>query len=132
MMRYFFLLMFTGSLILHSCNEPAPKKVTVITTEEMQQALDEDELLQLLDVRTSEEYEVGHLKDSQNVCVTDSDFKEKAAKFDKNKPVYVYCKSGGRSARAAKILSEMGFTKIYDLDGGITAWDEAGMETEAQ
>lgn len=131
-MKFLYILLLMLLVTAQSCNEPKPEQVTVISPQEMRESLNEDRLLQLLDVRTTEEYEVGHLRDSQNICVTDSDFKEKVAKLDKNKPVYVYCKKGGRSAKAAKILTEMGFKEIYDLDGGITAWDEAGLETEKQ
>lgn len=131
-MKYLFSILLILSFIIQSCNQTTPEQVTVISPQQMRETLNEDKMLQLLDVRTIEEYEVGHLRDSQNICVTDSDFKEKAAKLDKNKPVYVYCKKGGRSAKAAIILTEMGFKEIYDLDGGITAWDEAGLETEKQ
>jgi rhodanese-related sulfurtransferase len=44
------------------------------------------------------------------------------AKLNKNKPVYVYCRSGARSQRAARKLVEMGFLKIYDLEGGYMSW----------
>jgi len=73
---------------------------------------------------------VSHLKNAQNICVTNNDFQEKVKKLDKNKPVYVYCEKGGRSANAAKILTEMGFKKVYDLQGGITNWEESGLETQ--
>ena len=86
---------------------------------------------QIVDVRTPEEFGASHLKDAQNICVTEDDFKEKIKSLDKNKPVYVYCKKGGRSAKAAEILAEMGFTEIYDLQGGITAWDLEGLETNS-
>ena len=85
---------------------------------------------QLVDVRTPEEYGASHLRDAQNICVTEADFEEKVKGLDKSKPIYVYCKKGGRSAKAAQILAEMGFTEIYDLQGGITAWDEKGLETD--
>ncbi|OAB81698.1 hypothetical protein ULVI_00805 [Cochleicola gelatinilyticus] len=85
---------------------------------------------QLIDVRTSQEFTVSHLKDAQNICVTNDDFEEKVKNLDKNKPVYLYCKKGGRSAKAAEILADMGFKEIYDLQGGITNWEESGFETE--
>ena len=97
----------------------------------MSEAL-EDTSIQLLDVRTGEEYLTGHLKNSHNICVTDDDFVEKAASLDRDKPVYVYCKKGGRSARAAEILKEMGFKKIYDPEGGIVLWEESGQDTEKE
>ena len=58
----------------------------------------------------------------------DDDFASQVEKLDKTKPVFVYCKRGGRSASAAEILKEKGFTKVYNLDGGITAWIDEGQE----
>lgn len=85
---------------------------------------------QLIDVRTIEEFTSGHIKGAINIDVTKSDFKEKAQKLDKNKPVLVYCRKGGRSANAAAILRELGFTAITDLKGGITAWKESNKPIE--
>ena len=102
----------------------------VISPEEVYDAVyNDNSAVQLVDVRTQEEYTVSHLKDAQNICVTNSDFDEKVKTLDKNKPVYVYCAVGGRSATAAKLLSDMGFTEVYDLEGGITNWEEKNLET---
>jgi rhodanese-related sulfurtransferase len=120
-----------------SCNNTQKSRSTgtsqaieVIAPKAMYDVLAKDNNAQLVDLRTQEEYGVSHLKNAQNICVTDTDFKEKVADLDKNKPVYVYCKKGGRSARAAKILKELGFTKIFDLQGGITNWEEQQLKTE--
>ena len=81
---------------------------------------------QLLDVRTKEEWDEGHLKGATLVTVTEDGFLDKAkAALDPKKAVVVYCKSGGRSAMAAQQLRAAGFT-VYDLDGGITAWKAGG------
>ncbi|MFC7356829.1 rhodanese-like domain-containing protein [Jejudonia soesokkakensis] len=128
-MKYLFVL-FTLFFSLQSCHEDTSVTVNRVTPQEMRAALLQDATIQLLDVRTPTEYEASHLKSAQNICVTDSDFIERAEELDKDKPVYVYCKKGGRSAKASKILKELGFTKIYDLNGGITAWDAEGLETE--
>lgn len=124
---YIFLL---AICMLTSCSQPQ-KEVQTVSPQEVYDAVYNKSTtsLQLVDVRTAEEYGVSHLKDAQNICVTEDDFQEKVKTLDKDKPVYVYCRSGGRSAKAAKILAEMGFTQIYDLDGGITAWEEDGLET---
>lgn len=129
-MNYYFAILFFTVTAFVSCSEPK-KDIQVVSPQEVYDAVynNSNKSLQLIDVRTADEYGVSHLKDAQNICVTEADFQEKAKNLDKNKPVYVYCKSGGRSAKAAKILEEMGFTKIYDLDGGITAWEEDGLET---
>lgn len=81
-----------------------------------------DEGVQLVDVRTPEEYTEGHIKDAKNINVFDTDFIEKAMKsLDTSKPVAVYCRSGKRSADAAQKLSEKGFS-VTNLKGGILAW----------
>lgn len=77
---------------------------------------------QLVDVRTASEFEEGHIKGAQNIDFLQDDFTTNTAKLDKNKAVYVYCKSGGRSAKAVEVLRKQGFTNIYELDGGYTAW----------
>jgi phage shock protein E len=82
--------------------------------------------VQLLDVRTQSEWNEGHLQGAKLVTLAKDGFLDQAkAALDSKKPVLVYCKSGGRSAKAAKQLREAGFT-VYDLAGGITAWQKAG------
>ncbi|NNM21958.1 MAG: rhodanese-like domain-containing protein [Flavobacteriaceae bacterium] len=117
------------AISLQSCNNSTNGEIQMVSPVQVYEAIYGAESLQLVDVRTSEEYEVSHLKNAQNICVTSDDFREKVAVLDKEKPVYVYCKKGGRSAQAADILKEMGFTKVYDLQGGLTSWQEEGLET---
>lgn len=73
---------------------------------------------QLLDVRTAGEWEKGKVAAATCVDFMNKDFKQNVSKLDKSKPVFVYCAAGGRSAKAAKILHEAGFTKVYNLTGG--------------
>ena len=80
---------------------------------------------QIVDVRTEGEYKEGHIANAVNMDVTADDFESKIASLDKEKPVMVYCKAGGRSAKAASILREKGFKNVYDLDGGILGWEDA-------
>jgi rhodanese-related sulfurtransferase len=81
---------------------------------------------QLLDVRTKGEWDEGHLKGATRVTVTEDGYLDKAkAVLDPKKPVVVYCRSGRRSAEAAKQLRAAGYT-VHDLAGGITAWQKAG------
>ena len=84
----------------------------------------------LVDVRTPEEFAEGHIAKAVNMNVNDNDFESKIATLDKEKPVMVYCRSGGRSAKAAGILKEKGFKHVYDLDGGMIGWNEANKPTE--
>ncbi|MDE6022613.1 MAG: rhodanese-like domain-containing protein [Muribaculaceae bacterium] len=81
--------------------------------------------VQLLDVRTPEEFAEGHIKGAMNIDIYNKDFIDVAEKtLDKTKPVAVYCRSGRRSADAAGLLSEKGY-KVTNLEGGILAWDKA-------
>lgn len=82
----------------------------------------------VLDVRTPEEVAEGVIPNAVVININDADFTERINKLDKTKPVYVYCKAGGRSARAADILMENGFAEINNLDGGIGAWMSGGYE----
>lgn len=81
----------------------------------------------LIDVRTPEEFASGHLENAVNMNYFDSDFDVQLKTLDKNKTVYLYCKSGRRSANAAEKLEDMGFVKIYDLEGGILSWQAKGL-----
>lgn len=97
---------------------------TKITAQEAQEKLSKRNRIQVVDVRTAEEYEQKHLKKAKNIDWYQSeDFEKKAKKLKKKRPVYVYCKSGGRSGQAAKKLTEMGYD-VYDIQGGITHWEK--------
>ena len=76
----------------------------------------------ILDVRTQSEYDQGHLVNATLIDYYKNDFKQQLGKLDKNKPVFVYCAAGGRSGSAIDILTDLGFKKIYDLQGGMRAW----------
>jgi rhodanese-related sulfurtransferase len=75
--------------------------------------------IQLIDVRTPDEYKSGHIKNAKNIDFYSSDFNVEFNKLDKEKPVYIYCRSGSRSRQSANKLADMGFKIIYDLKGGI-------------
>jgi len=78
--------------------------------------------IQLVDVRTPQEYAQGHVSNAKNINLFDANFKNNLKQLDKNKAVFLYCRSGKRSAKASKILKELGFKKVYDLKGGYLAW----------
>ena len=81
---------------------------------------------QIIDVRTPKEFNAGHLEGAINMHVYDKDFSQRLDKLDKKKPVYVYCKVGGRSAEAVETMTEKGFTTVIELKGGMDAWTAAG------
>ncbi|WP_339724365.1 rhodanese-like domain-containing protein [Maribacter stanieri] len=76
------------------------------------------------DVRTASEFNSGHIKKAINVDVFNAgNFNKYFEKLDKDKPVYVYCRSGSRSQKAARKLLKLGFSQVYDLKGGYSAWN---------
>lgn len=79
----------------------------------------ESQNIQLVDVRTQKEFKSGHLKGAKNIDFFSGRFNIEFDKLDKEKPVYVYCRSGSRSRQTARKLANMGFNEIYDLQGGI-------------
>jgi thioredoxin len=126
-----FSLLFISFLFL-SCQGQATKPVQTLDVKTYAEKLKNTEKPQLLDVRTPEEYSVEHLENADNVNVNSPDFATKAAQYDKSKPIFVYCKVGGRSAQAADKLVAMGFTEVYNLEGGIMKWTTAGMPKAGQ
>lgn len=82
------------------------------------------EKVQLIDVRTSEEFAEGHIEGADNIDFLAEGFLTKFKDYKKDEPLYIYCRSGNRSSKAAKKLSEAGFEKIIDLKGGFLAWKE--------
>jgi len=105
------------------------KRINDVETEQMKQLIAEQPGV-LLDVRTADEVGEGFIKGAQNIDITQPDFLEKIKSLDKNDPVYVYCKKGGRSANASEKLAKAGFTKVYNMMGGFDSWKDAGYPVE--
>lgn len=90
----------------------------------------ENPSIQLLDVRTPEEVAGGFIEGMKHINVHDALFAEKAGEnLNKALPIVVYCKAGGRSARAAEMLTQNGFSQVYNLTGGISTWMTEGKAT---
>ena len=77
----------------------------------------------ILDVRTLDEVNAGHIEDATNINFYASDFTAKLNLIRKDVPIYVYCRSGGRSAKAVRKMQELGFDKVYNLLGGFSEWE---------
>lgn len=80
----------------------------------------------LIDVRTPEEYEAGHIKNAKNIDISSPDFSQNIDILDKTKQYSVYCRSGNRSSQALKIMESLGFEDVINLKGGIIAWSQMG------
>ena len=117
---YFFLLIFI------SCSSNGQQSLKPAAFNESIQKAD----VQILDVRTADEYKSGHIKYAlQANWMNKNEFKERTASLDKSKPVFIYCLSGGRSGAAADELRMQGY-EVINLEGGSNAWKANGIALE--
>ncbi|MCA0151669.1 rhodanese-like domain-containing protein [Winogradskyella vincentii] len=134
MKRFFYICFLIPVLCLSiSCVDTKNTEVKLVTAEEMISIL-ESEDVQVIDVRTPEEYSEVHISNAQNIDYFSPTFEEDITKLDKEKPIILYCKGGVRSAKCAKKMEEAGFEKIYDLEGGLSRWqhsDELDLEVKS-
>lgn len=123
------LFIFSLSIIACKAQNQAQQKEK-LEPAEFATALAKDSV-QLLDVRTPGEYQSGHLKGSLLANWNDEkEFERRTSFLDKNKPLYVYCLSGARSASATEKLRNEGFKEVYELKGGINAWKKEAQPVE--
>ena len=81
----------------------------------------------IIDIRTSDEFREGHLKGARQIDFLEEGFAEKVRKLDRSRPYLIHCRSGGRSSSSLALWKKMKFKKVYHLDGGILAWEKAGL-----
>ena len=109
------------SFFFVNCN--SQDEIKSISTIELKALLEKDDI-QLVDVRTPREIKQGFIDSAKFVNFFDSDFTVKAIqKLDKNKPVYLYCRSGNRSGKATRLLKEKGY-EVYNVLGGYNKWKQ--------
>ena len=118
MYKYFFLLLFPFLIISQENNQV----YEVLSYVDFKNQISNNKVL-LFDVRTMEEYNTGHLKGSVNIDFYEQElFNKFFKKVEKSKPIYIYCRSGNRSKKSSEKLQELGFVKVYDLEGGYKNW----------
>lgn len=123
------LNLFAASLLsltlFVACGSSTPVEgVALLSCEEFDQKIKETESVQLIDVRTAKEFAGGTIGTAVNLDFFGENFKEEMGKLDLERPVLLFCASGGRSGKTSAICKELGFKTIYDLDGGYTAWSQ--------
>lgn len=129
-MKLKIVTIFCGlSMLLYNCKGEVDNTMKLITVEEMQ-TLSKRNGVQLVDIRTPSEFSEGYIINAQNMDYWSPDFDKRIETLDKSKPIIIYCKSGGRSAKCAVQLKDKGFVEIYDLKGGISEWKLQGMPIE--
>ena len=108
----------------------APSSAVTLVSPDDAHALVESGDVEVLDVRTPEEYAEGHLEGATNIDFYASDFADQIAELDRDQEYVVYCRSGNRSSQATALMAEQGFAAVNDVDGGIVAWEAAGLPVE--
>jgi rhodanese-related sulfurtransferase len=117
------LVLFIILVAITACNQA--KKVSIQNINQEEFAKLNTEQIQLLDVRTPDEVNKGIIKGAITANFYDKDFaKHAASKFDKEKPLYIYCAAGGRSSKASSQMVLEGFNEVYNLQGGYRDWKE--------
>ena len=104
------------------------EKIEQVSVEEAFKRLNENDNLQIVDVRRETEYVGGHAPKA--VYLTLSNLEKSVDNLDKNKPTYVICAGGYRSSAGTSILEQKGFSDLHNISGGTSAWIKAGLETE--
>lgn len=126
-MRYLILTVLSIGLFACSNNDTkeritATSKMLILNKEQFSDKLTKSPNAQLIDVRTPDEVAAGKIANAINIDFYSDDFDKNILSLEKEKPVFLYCKSGGRSGKTAKKLQQAGFKEIYDLKGGYTNW----------
>jgi rhodanese-related sulfurtransferase len=124
------IALFSGCI---SDTKPTVKgQFTDVSVQQGKGMIDRQEVF-ILDVRTKEEYAAGHIKGSTLLAVQDipnQELVEKLKEIPKDRKILVYCRTGHRSVKASGILAENGFAQVYNMQGGITEWMNAGYDVE--
>ncbi len=129
MTKLLFIPLLLGALSLGVCAEEKTNAVTtVVKNVDAKEAakLVADGTVTVLDVRTAEEFSEGHIAGATNINFMAKDFAAQVGRLDRDKVYLLHCASGGRSKRCLPQLQQFGFKQIYHLDGGFSAWEEAG------
>jgi rhodanese-related sulfurtransferase len=129
-MRKIFLI-FAVFVFAYTLSFAQEKKVIDVNIDEAVKMINENKGnpdFIILDVRTTEEFAGGFIDGAQNIDIKSPDFEMMIDKLDKTRTYLVYCRKGGRSAKAAELMNQKGFEKVYNLLGGITKWTEEKKE----
>ena len=122
------ILYLASAILLISCSNTNSQIIEDINASQFETLIKKQDGI-ILDVRTSEEFYSGHISDATNLDYYKNDFEEKLNIMRKDIPIYVYCRSGGRSKKAAGYMKNLGFSKVYNLIGGIGAWAAEGHQS---
>ena len=137
-MKYYNILIAAFLLFcLNSCGEPdsngkeeLSSTIETVSPKTFKEMLADVTSPQLIDVRTPEEVALGKLEKSVNLNWKSAGFDTQIKMLDTSQVVFVYCNSGGRSAKAARKLASIGFPKVVNMSGGYKEWSALGLNNE--
>lgn len=112
--------------------KPEESVITIVTPTVAYSLIEENKAnpdFVILDVRTPEEYADGHIAESILLDFYDDGFEDELDKLDKSKTYLVYCRSGNRSGKSVRMMEDLNFMEVYDVDGGILRWEAEGFLT---
>ncbi|MEQ6168583.1 rhodanese-like domain-containing protein [Ekhidna sp. MALMAid0563] len=115
-------------IVMLSCSMSDQQSSGVISAEKLIELKAEG--IKVVDIRTKGEYDQGHIPGVIHIDFLGDGFLERMKKEGTSEPIIIHCASGGRSAKAAKILKETGFERVYDYSGGFKEWSAKGLEIE--
>jgi len=119
-MKKLFVILLLISASFNTFSQPAVKHINV---HDLATRLDES--LLLIDVRTDLEFDQGYIPGAININFLSKNFEREVENYDRQRPIYLYCRSGHRSIQAAEKLISMGFQDVYSLNGGMIRWQQA-------
>ena len=119
----FFVAVLVVFILPSECTLPALGVISV-SAQDFTVYVNEDRERLLVDIRTPEEYEAGHLPRAKNIDFYGPDFFRQIAQLDRDQPIAIYCRSGNRSSETLLAMKRMGFTDVAELSGGVIAWEE--------
>lgn len=122
-----FLMLALGASQIWARGE-APKQIDISAAQAL--LAEQPAGFVIVDVRTPDEYMQGHLQGARNLDYTSPTFLEEAKALPKDMPIMLYCRGGTRSAGAASLLQKEGFTSLMNMQGGLEAWQRAGLPVE--
>ena len=115
---------FFSLLLVYSCQIFESKDIKLISDAQFTEIQDTDYIL--VDVRTAEEYESGHIQDAVNFDFYSESFQNDILTLDKSSSIILYCRTQNRSTKTANYLKESGYNEITVIAGGITSWVKNG------
>ncbi len=128
LIRSLLLLILALSILVTACSsDTTTQSIELVSPADAAQVIADDPAgLVVLDIRTPEEFNEARLADAIMVDFYADDFADQLDTLDKDVPYVMYCRTGNRSSDAVKTMKSLGFTEVYEIDGGIVNWYEQG------